>query len=197
MHQTQAEQPIERLRELINRGHATGDADAHAAALATADTSTGRPSVRIVYVHVQNGEIAFFVNSKSGKGRQLEWNPQAALCFFWRYLQAQVTLDGTIEELDAETADTLWQTRSRESRLAAHASQQQAHEGDKGALDARLQEEKQRFGFSKASRPAHWIGYRLRPERIEFWDSGWHRMRMRDLFEQALDGEWHRVSQEP
>lgn len=191
------EQPIQYLRDLIEEGHTAGDPDAHAAALATADTVNARPSVRTVFVHVTEDGVAFFVNAKSGKGRQLEWNPQAALCFFWRDRQVQVTLEGSVELLSDDSADKLWKTRPHESSLAAHASRQHAHAGDKAALKSRVHEEKQRFGFVKVTRPSHWIGYRLLPERLEFWDSGWHRMRMRQLFELTPDGKWREVDQEP
>lgn len=194
---SESKNPVRRLEETIAQGYARDDADANAAALATSDVTSGRPSVRTVYVHIRYEEIVFFVNSYSGKGQQLQWNPYAALCFFWRYMQQQVTVDGLVEVLDDAVADDYWSRRSRESTLGSHASRQHLHEGDEAGLKARLHEEKQRFSFTKSNRPAHWIGYRLIPDRLEFWDTGWGRLRARELFECDMERHWTRLTQEP
>lgn len=188
---------ITRLHEIIEHARASGEPDANAAALATTDRPSGRPSVRTIYVHIDGSSIVFFVNAASGKGRQLEWNAAAALCFFWRHLGEQVTLDGQVELLGDEEADALWQKRTRESALAARASRQEAREGDEASLKARYQDEKQRYDFSPVERPEGWIGYRLLPERVEFWETGWDRMRMRTVYERQLHGEWQKRVQEP
>lgn len=188
---------LERLKALIERAHVSEEPDANAATLATVDASSGRPSVRTIYVHLVTDGLAFFINEKSGKGQQLIWNPQAAFCFFWRRLQQQVTLEGAVERMNDDEADEVWAMRPRESRLASRASQQQALEGDKEGLDARLHEERQRFSFAQVARPEHWVGYRMTPDRIEFWDTGWHRMRVRHLIERGVDGRWEIHNQEP
>ncbi|MDA3920161.1 MAG: pyridoxal 5'-phosphate synthase [Salinisphaera sp.] len=188
---------ITRLHELIESARASHEPEANAAALATTDGPSGRPTVRTIYVHVDDEDIVFFVNAASGKGRQLEWNAAAALCFFWRHLAQQVTLDGRVEILDDEKADALWQKRTRESALAARASRQDARQGDKVTLSTRYRTEKERYDFSPVERPEEWIAYRLLPERIEFWETGWHRMRMRTLYERQFDGQWEMRVQEP
>ena len=197
MTQTQLGEPLTLLRDIIRQGHANNDADANAAALATADSASGRPSVRTVYVHLVEQGLVFFVNARSGKGRQLEWNPYASLCFFWRYMSRQVIVEGEVELLDSAAADACWRNRPRESRLAAHASHQHEHEGDEQAMKARLHEEKQRFSFSKVERPEHWLGYRLLPEHFEFWETGWGRLRSRRSFERQADGAWVSLRQDP
>lgn len=197
MSSRESENPVKRLSETIEQGHAQDDADANAAALATSDSVSGRPSVRTVHVHVQDDDIVFFVNSRSGKGQQLHWNPYVALCFFWRYMRKQITVDGQVEVLDDAVADDYWGRRGRGSTLGARASRQHLHEGDRAVLDARLHEEKQSFSFAKVTRPALWIGYRLIPNRLEFWDTGWDRLRSRELFERDVDGNWAYVTQDP
>lgn len=192
-----ADAPISELRKLIDQARASKELEANTAALATAEISSGRPSVRTVYIHVEQDSIMFFVNTKSGKGRQLEWNPQVALCFFWRYLQKQVTIEGKVEQVSDSVADALWAKRPRESKLASRVSEQHLRQGDKASLESRLAEEKKAHNFDRIERPEHWMGYRLLPDRMEFWDTGWYRMRLRHLFERELDGRWVTLSQEP
>ncbi|MDT0496587.1 pyridoxal 5'-phosphate synthase [Algiphilus sp. W345] len=197
MTKAQTVEPVTLLRDIIQQGHANDDADANAAALATADSASGRPSVRTVYVQIVEQDIVFFVNARSGKGRQIEWNPYVGLCFFWRYMRRQVIVEGRIELLDPAAADACWRDRPRESRLAAHASRQHAHTGDERAMKARLHEEKQRFNFSKVVRPEHWLGYKLLPEHFEFWETGWGRLSSRRSFERQPDGTWVSLRQDP
>lgn len=188
---------ISRLHQLIEYARSADVSEANAASLATTDAASGRPSVRTIYVHVETDEITFFVNSASGKGRQLQWNTAASLCFFWRELSRQVILDGGVEQLDDERADTLWQHRTRESALVARSSKQHEREGDPAGLAERHREQKQRYNFARVERPEHWIGYRLHPERIEFWETGWGRMRMRYSYERQLGGRWQVLTHEP
>lgn len=197
MSSTTLKKAITRLHKLIEYAWAIGEPEANAAALATTDSTNAKPSNRTIYVHVDDDDIAFFVNAASGKGRQLEWNPVAALCFFWRNLSRQVTLEGKVERLDDKKADALWQQRSRESALAAGASKQEASPGDEVGLKRRYFEQSQRYSFSRVPRPEDWIGYRLLPDRIEFWETGWDRMRMRYLYERDFKEQWRMLVQEP
>lgn len=189
--------PIVHLRTLINDAAAAGEPEANAATLATVDAALNRPSVRTIHVHVDAANVRFFVNTRSGKGRQLNWNPQAALCFYWRRLQKQAALEGAVVQLDAGDADRLWRKRTRESALAARVSSQKMRLAEKPRLEERLHEERQRYSFSAVPRPEHWLGYRMLVDRIEFWDTGWHRMRVRQLFERDTDGRWNASVQEP
>lgn len=190
-------QALQKLRDIIHQAEASRQPEPNAATLATVDSTSNRPSVRTIYVHVQADEIAFFVNTKTGKGRQIEWNPQIALCFFWRHLQQQAIIEGRVERISDTEADALWSTRTRESKLAARASRPDHHTGDKPGLQTRLSEQKNEFSFTRAPRPAAWAGYRLLPERFEFWETGWHRMRMRNVFERRVDGHWEVLAQDP
>jgi pyridoxamine 5'-phosphate oxidase len=140
-------------------------------------------------VHIDEDTIVFFVNTGSGKGHQLRGNPQAALCFFWRKLGKQVVIEGAVEELVDDEAQFFWQQRPREAALAARISSQGQVSGESRLKD-RLHAEKQRYNFVRVERPLNWIGYRLRPERLVFWDTGWQRMRLRTSIQRLADGTW-------
>lgn len=189
--------PIRHLADWIESARAGGERDAHAATLATVDPCLSRPSVRTVYVQLDDDALVFFVNARTGKGVQLRWHPHAALCFFWRGLQQQVNVEGVVEVLEDAAAQRLWSQRSRESTLVACSSDQHAVFGDLDAFDARLKQARDRYSFERVPQPDNWIGYRLLPTRLEFWSTGWHRARPRHLFERAPDGGWQQAIQEP
>lgn len=197
MSDTILSEAIVQLRELVDQARVRGEPESNAATLATADATNARPSARTVYVHLDADSVVFFVNSRAGKGQQLQWNPQAALCFFWRQIAQQVVVEGDVERLDAADSDPFWQQRPRASALGARASQSHAPDADKSALDARLRREKSDSDFAPVERPAHWLGYRLRPDRLVFWDTGWQRMRLRRSVERQIDGTWHSSARQP
>jgi pyridoxamine 5'-phosphate oxidase len=187
---------MDMLLEWIREAEHRGEPEANTAALATADMSA-RPSVRTVYVQfTQDGAPAFFVNGKSGKGRQVETNPRVALCFFWQPLHRQIILEGEAGALEDPEADRLWLQRPRESALAAWASQQELPEGDTGRLQENLEQAKRAFDFEVVSRPQHWVGYRIAPDRIGFWNKNWRRAGRR-LYERGPDGAWEFHRREP
>lgn len=184
------------LLEWIREADHRGEPEANTAALATADNSA-RPSVRTVYLHFTGDrEPVFFVNRKSGKGRQIETNPRVALCLFWQFLRRQVILEGEARALEEAEADRLWQQRPRESALAAWASHPECHEGDTDRLRQDLEQAKRAFDFEAVSRPAHWVGYRVSPDRIVFWNKNWRRAGRR-LYERGSDGAWEFHRREP
>lgn len=181
---------LEHLQQLIDAATAQGLDEPHAAALATADRNA-RPSVRMVYVTaVEPQGLLLFANVESGKGRQLLDNPRAALCFFWRALQVQVTLEGEVILQSAATADRYWHRRSREAQLATWAAQQGAPAPKKGELRQKARQLEQALGFEAVPRHADWCAFRILPERIEFWPSGWQRMRERTRYQKDAQGQW-------
>lgn len=188
---------LERLQQLIDEATARGLDEPHAAALATAD-GAARPSVRMVYVvAVEEQGLLFFANIESGKGHQLVDNPRAALCFFWRALQVQVTLEGEVSLQSADTADRYWQRRAREAQLASWASQQGAPAAQKGELRQKARQLEQVLGFEAVPRHADWWAFRIHPERIEFWPSGWQRMRERTRYQKDPQGQWTQAALNP
>jgi pyridoxamine 5'-phosphate oxidase len=162
--------------------------DPGAMTLATAD-ATGQPSARIVLLkgHGPDGFI-FYTNEQSAKGGQLAANPKAALLFHWKSLRRQVRAEGAIERVSDAEADTYFATRGRDSQLGAWASDQSRPLDDRATFEARFEAMKQRFEGGDVPRPPHWGGYRVIPERIEFWIDREHRLHERRLFTRTDHG---------
>jgi len=163
--------------------------DATAMALATADAE-GRPSARMVLLkgHDARGFV-FYTNLDSRKGEELAANSHAALLFHWKSLRRQVRVEGRVTPVSSEEADTYFASRSRDSRLGAWASDQSRPLETRATLEARFAEMQARFQ-SDVPRPPRWSGFRVAPERIEFWSDGAHRLHERRLFVQDSNG-WH------
>jgi len=155
--------------------------DPNAVALATT-TADGFPSVRMVLIkQVDPRGFCFYTNAWSRKGRELAANPRAALCFHWKSLRKQVRVEGTVVELTPAEADEYFHSRSRDSQLGAAVSQQSRPLESRERLEELVQE----FATShpgEVPRPAYWKGYAVRPERMEFWIDGEHRLHDRFLF---------------
>lgn len=174
--------------ELLDAALATDLREPTAMMLATADAD-GRPSVRTMLLkRFDEQGFVFFTNSHSRKGRELDENPRAALCFFWQPMMQQVRIEGTVVPISAEESDSYWESRTRDSQLGAWASQQSDPLEDRKLLEHKVSEYHARFLNQPVSRPPHWFGYRVVPERIEFWKSGWHRLHERVLYEKTTDG---------
>ena len=158
-----------------------------AVALATADAD-GAPSVRMVLLkgHDARGFV-FYTNSRSRKGRELAANPRAALLFYWKSLRRQVRIEGPVEPVGDAEADAYFATRARESQLGAWASDQSQPMPDRASFEARYQALAGEYENREVPRPPHWWGYRIVPERIEFWTDRAHRLHERRLF--VRDGE--------
>lgn len=141
----------------------------NAMALATVGAD-GRPAARMVLLRAAAATgFDFYTNEQSRKGRELAATPWAALVFHWPPLQRQVRVEGPVTPVPPEEADGYFALRPRESQLGAWASPQSETVPDRAWLEARLAEAAHRFRGAPVPRPAHWGGYRLRPEAIEFW----------------------------
>lgn len=184
---------IHQLQDLLTTAVRSGITDAQAAALATVD-SRGAPSVRMVYIALVDEQgLVFHVHSQSGKARQLRANDRAGLCFYWREpVKAQVNITGCVESLSEADADRCWARRSRDSRLAAWASDPLRSFESWSALRRNLRRVRQKSDFSSLPRPAGWVGFRLIPDHMNFWSSGWKQLRPRVRFDREDDGSWSR-----
>jgi pyridoxamine 5'-phosphate oxidase len=166
--------------------------DPNAMALATS-TPDGRPSVRIVLLKGADRDgFVFYTNTQSRKGCELAANPRAMLLFHWKTLGRQVRVEGPVEPVRPEEADAYFQSRPRESRLGAWASDQSRPLPDRQELMARLTSLDETYPGDDVPRPPHWSGYRLRPERFEFWRDMPFRLHDRTVYA-AHEGRW-RVS---
>jgi pyridoxamine 5'-phosphate oxidase len=158
--------------------------------LATA-TPEGRPSSRMVLLkQVDHEGFVFFTNYHSAKAAQLEANPYAALVFYWAQLERQVRIEGKVERTSAEESETYFKTRPRESQIGAWASPQSSVIADREVLEERAQELEEYYRDREIECPGHWGGYRLRPDRIEFWKGRVGRLHDRILYELLSDGAW-------
>ena len=177
-----AADPFQLFEEWFAEARASEPNDAEAMALATAD-ATGQPSVRIVLLKGHGPEgFVFYTNEQSAKGNQLTANPRAALLFHWKSLRRQVRIEGPVERVFDAEADAYFASRGRDSQLGAWASEQSRPLDSRETFERRFEDMEARYEGQDVPRPPHWGGYRVIPERIEFWTDRPPRLHARRLF---------------
>ncbi|MBE2289147.1 MAG: pyridoxamine 5'-phosphate oxidase [Chitinophagaceae bacterium] len=189
--ETAGTDPIAFFSKWFKEAESARITEINAMTLATADAQN-RPHARIVLLKgLDERGFVFFTNYDSAKGQHIAENPNVSLLFFWKELERQVRIDGRIEKVPGEESDIYFHSRPEGSRLGAWASPQSREIPHRNILELNYSKYEAEFSGVQIPRPAHWGGYIVIPERIEFWQGRSSRMHDRILFKRN-GAAWHR-----
>jgi pyridoxamine 5'-phosphate oxidase len=174
--------PIARFAKIFEQAKKIITPEPAAVTLATAGAD-GKPSARVVLLkEFDERGFVFYSNLESQKGKELKANPYAALCFYFPPLYQQVRVEGRVEQVSDADADAYFSTRPRGSQIGAWASQQSAPLASREQLEAEFKTVEEKYAGREVPRPPFWSGFRLIPERIEFWESRENRLHDRTVY---------------
>jgi len=188
--------PIAQFRSWYHEAESAGVQEPNTMTLATVNEQ-GQPSIRVVLMKEITPEgLIFYSNFRSRKGREMERHPKAALNFYWQLIERQVRLEGIISKVPDSKSDEYFSTRPRGSQLSAWVSEQSKAIPSRDYLEEQLKDCQSRFEGKDIPRPAHWGGYLLTPERVEFWQGGEDRLHDRIEYSKQ-QGQWKRCRLAP
>lgn len=179
--------PVERFRALLERATGLDIKNPNAMVVSTVDPSGAPSSRQVLLKSFDDRGFVFYTNLESRKGRQLAENPKVSLNFYWRELGEQVSIEGTAQRVDDEEADEYFATRPRGSQLGAWASQQSRPLDSRAKLLADVAKLEAKYLLGSVPRPPHWSGFRVVPNRFEFWVEGRFRLHDRTVYEAEGD----------
>jgi pyridoxamine 5'-phosphate oxidase len=181
-------EPYEQFRRWFAEAEATEPNDPNAMAIASVGAD-GQPSVRMVLLKdADTRGFVFYTNYESRKGRQLQETRKAALLFHWKTLGRQVRVEGAVENVTDAEADAYFASRHRSSQIGAWASQQSRPLESRFELEKRVAAYAAKYAIGSVPRPQYWSGFRVVPERIEFWENKPFRLHDRLVYSRAGDG---------
>jgi len=179
--------PFEQFREWLDQAIFSGISDPNAMVLSTCGSDM-RPSSRIVLLkEITTEGFTFFTNYNSRKGKHIEQNPYGSLLFPWHSLERQVRIEGVVQKISAEKSDEYFHSRPEESRIGAWTSPQSEEIPSREYLETLEKKFRSKFETSIIPRPPQWGGYRLLPDRFEFWQGC--ESRLHDRFEYYLENQ--------
>jgi len=186
---TEASEPFALFENWLEEARASEPNDPNGMALSTVDAD-GLPDVRMVLLNGRSPDgFVFYTNTQSQKGEELDGQPKAAALFHWKSLRRQIRIRGPVSRVSDAEADAYFQSRPRDSRIGAWASQQSRPLESRFALEKAVASYALKFGVGEIPRPPHWTGFRIAPVYIEFWRDGAFRLHDRIVFRRAAPGE--------
>ena len=183
--------PIDLFKMWYEEAKKTEINDPNAVALATS-SEEAVPAVRMVLLKSYNDNgFVFYTNLESNKSKDININPNAAMCFHWKSLLRQIRIVGKVSQVSAKEADEYYDSRGYGSRIGAWASNQSKILNSREQLYESIESFKKKFpNNSKVPRPPYWSGWNLKPNKIEFWLDGESRVHERLLYELKRNGKW-------
>lgn len=186
---TEASEPFALFESWLEEAKASEPNDPNGMALSTVDAD-GLPNVRMVLLNGRGPDgFVFYTNTQSQKGEELAGQPKAAALFHWKSLRRQVRIRGPVSRVSDAEADAYFQSRPRDSRIGAWASQQSRPLESRFALEKAVASYALKFGVGEVPRPPHWTGFRIAPVYMEFWRDGAFRLHDRIVFRRAAPGD--------